>query len=343
MGGVNLPNVCQKKGRTYYRKKHRGKDYYLRLPDPDSPRFAEAYQRAKGGDEREPARPGTMAALIAEYRQSAEFTTLGSEATKRNYLYYMTLLVEDHGDKLVAALDTPTVYRERDKFADKPGKANNWVARLNTLMKFAVKRGYRKTNPAAEIEPLPLGEREPWPAEVLELALAKATPMTRLAIVTGLCSGARIGDAIKMRHNWHDGQIMQFKTGKNKSEVAVPMHPMWLDELAKHERKAMTILYDRSGNPFKNTKALQERVRDLMKLIGYSGYSFHGLRKNAACYLAELGLSDTEIGAIVGMTPQTVRHYTKRSRALMIARGAADRITKGDVIPFSGGRRGVRT
>jgi hypothetical protein len=33
-----------------------------------------------------------------------------------------------------------------------------------------------------------------------------------------------------------------------------------------------------------------------------------------------------------------VRHYTKRSRALMIAKGAAERIKMGDVISFAGGR-----
>jgi hypothetical protein len=36
-------------------------------------------------------------------------------------------------------------------------------------------------------------------------ALAAAAPMLRLAIVTGLCSGQRISDAILMQHGWHDG------------------------------------------------------------------------------------------------------------------------------------------
>jgi hypothetical protein len=69
------------------------------------------------------------------------------------------------------------------------------------------------------------------------------------------------------------------------------------------------------------------------------GYSFHGLRKNAACYLAELGLSDTEIGAICRNDPETVRHYTKRKRAYMIARGAAERVMRGDVLCLKRGTR----
>ncbi len=338
MGKLDQPNLCQKSGRIYYRKKEAGRDYYIRLPALDDPNFAEAYQRVTLQPERPKVTPGTMAALVAEYRHSAEFKNIPSATTRQNYSRYLDILVADHGGKRVSDLSAVDVYRERDKFADKPGKANNWSARLNTLMKFAVHRGYRATNPAVGIKPLPIGEHQPWPADVLTLALAKATPMTRLAIVTGLCSGARIGDAIKLQHGWHDGEMMEFRSSKKKIDVAVPMHPLWLAELAKHPRKAVTLLYDRSGKPFKTTSALQERIRDLMKSIGHPGFTFHGLRKNAACYLSELGLSDREIGSILAMDGDTVRHYTKRSRALMVARGVAERIKMGDVIPLAGGR-----
>jgi hypothetical protein len=65
-------------------------------------------------------------------------------------------------------------------------------------------------------------------------------------------------------------------------------------------------------------------------------YSFHGLRKNAACYLAALRLSADEIGIICAMTPETMRHYTKRKNNLMIAQGIALRVTGGDVLPLKG-------
>mgnify|MGYP003575499304 CR=1 FL=1 len=157
----------------------------------------------------------------------------------------------------------------------------------------------------------------------------------------------RLSDAIRMQHGWHDGAIMEFVAAKNGAPVAVPMHPLWLAELKAVPRRAVTLLYDRAGRPFASTGTVQARIRRLMEAIGSPtydtngrerGYSFHGLRKNAACYLAELGLSDREIGTICGMSEQTVRHYTKRARALMIARGAAERIARGDVIPLKGGR-----
>lgn len=348
MGRLEVKGLCQKDGRLYYRRKVAGRDVYLRLPAIDDPRFPEEYAKAARPDS-ERARParGSIAALVATYRASSDFTNIASPNTRENRRRYLDMIAEVHGHRTVAGCTAAAIRVMRDAYAEKPGKANNWLATFKVLMQFAALNGWRKDNPAREVKTLEIGEHEPWPAEVLSNALDSATPMLRLAIVTGLCSGARIGDVIRMQHGWHDGQTMQFTASKNKADVAIPMHPLWLAEMAKLPRSSVTILYDRAGKPFSDPKMIQERIRRLMADIGSPSYrsngklrlfSFHGLRKNAACYLAELGLSDTEIGSICGMTPQTVRHYTKRSRALMIARGAADRVTGGDVLPLKRGR-----
>ncbi|MDZ7895215.1 MAG: hypothetical protein U5M50_09830 [Sphingobium sp.] len=44
------------------------------------------------------------------------------------------------------------------------------------------------------------------------------------------------------------------------------------------------------------------------------------------CYLLETGISDTRAGAILGMTPEPVRHTGKRARAYMIAVGTAAKV-----------------
>lgn len=338
MGRLALKNVHEKHGRLYYRRKVNGKDHYTRLPAADHPDFARAYNDAAHTVERATPARGSIAALVAAYRASSDFRTIPSPVTRANYLRYLDMVVGEHGHRMVRDVRPFHVRKIRDGMQDKPGKANNWLAVFKALMAYAAQNDWRADNPCAGIKALRLGEHEPWPASVLERALAVATPMTRLAIVTGLCSGARIGDAIRMAHSWHDGRLMQFTAGKNKADVAVPVHPLWLAEIAKLPKRATTILYDRSGRPFQSTGTLQERIRDLMKSIGAEGYSFHGLRKNACCYLAELGLNDSEIGAIVGMTPQTVRHYTKRKRAYMIAANVAERVTRGDVLQIKGGR-----
>lgn len=338
MGRLQMKGVCEKHGRLYYRRKVGGKDTYVRLPALDDPGFATAYQRAAGARERARPGKGTLAALVEAYRASSDYRRIPSATTRTNYARYLDMIAAEHGHRSVAGVRPFHVRKMRDEMQDKPGKANNWLNVFKTIMGYAAQNDWRGDNPAMGVKGFELGEREPWPAEVLERALAEASPMTRLAIITGLCSGARIGDVIRMQHGWHDGSFMEFTASKNKADVAVPMHPLWLAELAKVPRKSVTLLYDRSGKPFSSTKALQERIRDLMAKIGVANLTFHGLRKNAACYLAELGLNDAEIGAIVGMTPQTVRHYTKRKRALMIARGTAERVTRGDVLSLKGGR-----
>lgn len=339
MGRCELKNVQHKDGRYYYRRKTSGKDQYIRLPSPEDPDFARRYADASRGASREAPLRGSLAALVAAYRASPEFRQIPSAVTRANDSRYLDMIATDHGHRLVAQVRPVHVKRLRDAMQETPGKANNWLRVFRTIMRYAAENDWRADNPAAGIKALKIGEHEPWPAEVLERALDAATPMTRLAIVLGLCTGARIGDAIKLQHGWHDGNLLQFTATKNKADVAVPMHPLLLAEIGKHPRRAVTILYDRHGRPFQSTGTLQSRLRDLMASIGEEGFSFHGLRKNACCYLAELGLSDMEIGAIVGMTAGTVRHYTKRKRAFMIARGVADRVTRGDVLPISGGRR----
>nr|WP_275402967.1 tyrosine-type recombinase/integrase [Sphingomonas corticis] len=181
--------------------------------------------------------------------------------------------------------------------------------------------------------------------------------MTRLAIVSALCSGQRIGDLVRMQYGWISGGIMELDQEKRRrggivKHVAVPMHPFWTEELAKLPRRSVTLLYERSGAPFKTTGALQERLRALMDheavqqvsadlvarevIAEGARFTFHGLRKNACCYLLERGLNDSEVGEILGMSPEMVRHYGKRARALMVARGAADRMTSGQIVALAG-------
>lgn len=358
----HMKNVTQRAdGRLYFRRKIRGKDTYVRLPDYDDPAFDHEYQQLAAPDSAvqravPPAKAGSIAALVIAYRASSDFTGIDSAETKSNYMRYLGLISEVHGHRSVSGVRPAHVYVMRDAYKDTPGKANNWLTVFRVLMGFAAKMDWRADNPASGVRALPIGEHEPWPADLLRVCLEVATPMTRLLIVTGLCSGQRIGDVIRMQYGWIDGwtgagsngAIMQFTQGKTGVDVAVPMHPFWIDELAALPRSAVTLMYDRSGKPFGTTGAVQSRLRDLMAmdvvreviadLIARetiregTSFVFHGLRKNACCYLLEMGLSDNEIGAMLGMSPKMVRHYGKRARALMIAQGAAKRITGGEIL-----------
>lgn len=343
MGRLTMKNVhIRKDGRAYFRRKVKGRDHYIRLKHgPDHPLFSVELERIRSGFDgtRPKAADGTLAALVADFKASSSFNTIPSAITRANYQRYLDMIVREDGHRTVRGLKPHYVAKLRDRYQDKPGKANNWLSIFKTLMDYAAFNDWRDDNPASRLKPLPIGEHEPWPASVLEQALSAASPMTRLAIVLGLTTGCRIGDAIRVQHKWLEGGVLEYTASKNKKEVAIPVHPLLTAEIAKLSRKAVTVLYDRSGRPFSSRKTLSERIRDLMVAIGEPNYSFHGLRKNAACYLAEMGMTDTDIGSMLAMTSDTVRHYTKQKRAYMVARRAASAVRRGDVLQLKGGRR----
>ncbi|MBB5709286.1 tyrosine-type recombinase/integrase [Sphingomonas xinjiangensis] len=352
---MNKKHVQQKGAYFYFRRKLGGKDQYIRIPAPWEPEFDAVYERLCSESEPKSApKPGSIAALVLAYRKSPDFLTEIGDNTRGNRVRYLDYLVEHYGDKTVSGLKTSHVYRIRDILSETPGTANATVSTLKILMDFAIRRDMRETNPAAGVKRLDLGEYEPWPADLLRVCMEQATPMTRLAIATGLCSGQRVSDCIRMQYGWINDGIMQLRNKKMKADVAIPMHSFWLDELARLPRRSVTLLYERTGAPFKTTGAIQSRLRALMKLPAVreihadlvarelieedQRFSFHGLRKNACCYLLELGLSDTEVGSILGMSTEMVRHYGKRTRALMVARGAAERVTGGKIMPMPVGK-----
>jgi integrase len=360
-----MKNVTERRGLLYFRRKVAGKDTYIRLPALNSPDFAAEYARLSApSPERERPADGTIAALIRAHRKAPEFRAKDPK-TRTNQERYLQMIQAEHGHRTVKGVRPVHVYRMRDALAETPGKANNWLSVFKGLMKTAVRLDMRTDNPAVDVSILQIGEHEPWPADLLRVCLEEASPMTRLGIVSGFCSGQRIGDAVRFQYGWiNEDRIMEFSQQKKRrggmiKDVAVPMHPFWLAELAKLPRRAVTLLYDRTGAPFKTTSALQERIRALMakpavqeviadlvaREIVAEGttFSFHGLRKNACCYLLECGLNDSEVGEILGMSPEMVRHYGKRARALMIARGAAKRMTGGNIVPLEGVRPVGRT
>jgi integrase len=372
MGRLTIPGVCQIKGYTYRRFPFRDKDgkrksAYVPLPDPTDPRFAAELIRVNvehgdGKATRTGPIAGSFGALAADFRGAlasgwtkkkrraarAQGGARGLAAnTLTNYARYIDLIESGAllftnaktgrqtpvRDLDVRGLRTAHVYQLRDAMAATPGKANNFLNVLKLMLAFAAQRDWRSDNPAANISPLPLGEHDPWPAAVQAQILERASPMLRLAIVSGLCSGQRISDVIKIQHGWLKGGILELAQIKTGVDIAIPVHPWWREEIAKVERKAVTVLYDRTGKPFRSEEAIQAQLRRLMRECGYVDadgqalFTYHGLRKNAACYLIEEVHGDDAVGRMLGMTAETVRHYTKRASAFRIATDVAAKVT----------------
>lgn len=147
------------KGHTYLSFR-RGKGPRIRLPnDPTSPEFLAAYQAALAGQPVAPSRdplrrsaPGSIAALIASYKQSAEWMGL-RETSKAAYTTRLETIREDHGHRTVAGLS-----RERiitgilQPFADRPGAALDTLKKLRILIRHAINIGWLKHDPSLGIK-----------------------------------------------------------------------------------------------------------------------------------------------------------------------------------------------
>jgi len=79
-------------------------------------------------------------------------------------------------------------------------------------------------------------------------------------------------------------------------------------------------LQEQAANPAK--VAAMKRLRD-HRIV------FHGLRKNAVINLLEVGCSEDEVGAIVGMSPAMVRHYGQEVRKHRLALNAMKKLEAG--------------
>jgi integrase len=334
-----LPNVEISNGYAYLRRRWRdadGKRHSQRIPlgRADAPDFAERLAIAQRPSEG-PTAPahGSIAALIALFRPVLAKRTLAA-STRQNYGIYLDRIAAEHGHRSVRGMRPVHLYTIRDGLADTPGVARNYLSVFRMLMAFACERDWRADNPVAGIPALPIGEHEPWPAELLQRAIDAARPRLKLAIITALTTGQRIGDCIRIQHAWIRGGICEIEQEKTAVNAAFPIHPLLTAEIEAQPRRALTILYDRSGQPYATEEPLQSQLRRLMSDLGETGYSFHGLRKNACCYLLELGLSDATVGSLLGMSASTVRHYGKRTRALMLARHAAETIASAQVLPL---------
>jgi hypothetical protein len=114
---------------------------------PESPEFVAAFTKAHA-DRKKPA-SGSLASLVAEFRNSAEFAML-SPATRRDYLRYLGMIETEFGDVPLKALEDRRIrgdFREwRDRMSATPRKADLAWAVLARVLSVAKDRGRISVN-----------------------------------------------------------------------------------------------------------------------------------------------------------------------------------------------------
>jgi integrase len=116
-----------------------------------------------------------------------------------------------------------------------------------------------------------------------------------------------------MKWTRFDRKFIQVIQQKTNEYLTIPCHKVLRDALlaVMPEKKDGYVLATRLGDRFTN-EGLSNAFRRLLKKIGAKGYSIHGLRKNAAAKLAEVGCTELQIMAVTGhRSLAMVVKYTK--------------------------------
>src|SRR6185369_15936565 len=243
--------------------------------------------------------PGSIAAIIAEFRMSAEFKQL-SENSQKDYGRYLNRIAEKFGPYPIKGFTRRVALAWRDSMQTKPADCNYAMAVLRRLMSFALDRGHIDINPVLNPKQMKTGTYEPWPAEWIEKFQADAPAPMRRAMMLGLYTGQRKGDILKMsRKAIVDGwvNVVQQKTG---AVLSIPLHRALLQELQEFSPRAITVLADINGMPY-GRREFDRQFLNACRKIGVPGqFVFHGLRKNATINLLESGCSSAQVKAITG-------------------------------------------
>ncbi|HUC46593.1 MAG TPA: tyrosine-type recombinase/integrase, partial [Hyphomicrobiaceae bacterium] len=234
----------------------------VRLPGlPWSPSFMAEYEKAISGARTAigagRVKPGSVAAVVAEYFDSQLFFTsksAGTQRMRRGILERFRL--PPNGDRPFALL--PPEWIEATLDSKPPHAARSWLVTLRSLCKFALKRGYLRTDPTANIKQRTVKSDgfHTWNED--EIAQFEAHhpigSKPRLAFALLLYTAQRRSDVIKMgRQHIRDG-VLTLRPEKTETStgvtLAIPVHPHLQTVLDATPSEHLTFLVTATGKPY---------------------------------------------------------------------------------------------
>jgi integrase len=282
--------------------------------------------------------PGSISALVAEYKTSKYFGRLGP-TTIKNYTRLFDKLEAEYGLLPVKKMRRADVERMIDRRVKAGGpEAGNSVRRvLKLLMKVAIQRGYREDNPTLGVEKAeaPTGKKgyRTFSEADVKAFIAKFPLGTRqyLALALLLCTAQRRSDVVKLSpknivgaynpadFNGRRLALTQIKTGK---QLVIPIADMLQEALVVAAVPAGAPAFMRTKNGRAYTpESFSNLFSAWSKRAGITEQaSPHTLRKAVARRLAQAGCSIHMIAAITGHDSLAeVENYTKAAEQEALA------------------------
>lgn len=311
-----------------------------RLPDEyGSKEFVEAWKALIAGQsiEKQSAGKHTLQWLVDKYQQSAAFKGLkaSTQANRRNIL---KKVCETGGKLLVSQITRTTIAAGRDRRAETPYAAINFMKVMGYLFEWAVDAGYAKINPVREVKRPKVRSSgfKPWTAEDVIAFYKKhgAGTQERLALEIMLFTGLRRSDAYRVGPQHIKNGVIEIRAQKNGEELFIPLDPILASSLEKVQTGHLAYLVTpKHGRPFKSEASFGNWFGKACADAGVSGRA-HGIRKQVAQRLAEAGGSNAELKALFGWNSDAMAAlYTRNADKRKLAQAAAEKLKANSLSP----------
>jgi integrase len=294
--------------------------------------FWSEYQAALASTPRQPAEPheGTLAWLIERYRETTAWSCLSS-ATRRQRENIFTHVLETAGKQPFAKITSATMMIGRDRRANTPAQARNFLDAMRGLFRWAVKAKLVKSDPTAGVDNPPrpkTGGFAVWSEDDIAVYEKRWPIGTRQRVWFDVLvyTGLRRGDAVRFGRQHIRNGIGTIKTEKTDTEVTLPILPVLAETLAAGPCGDLTFIAGENGHPL-TKESFGNLFRKACRAAGLRRRSAHGLRKAAATRAANAGATVAELEAIFGWSGGTMASlYTRAADRRRLAQGAMHKL-----------------
>jgi len=286
-----------------------------------SPAFLAECERIQTRNMPQPARKGTLGAVITQYKQHSAFTGLAVR-TQSDYNKQFDYLKPLH-NVLLAEFDRPAIVQIRDKAESSKGWhfANYLTRTLSMLFTWSIDRGLCDDNPAGGITALPRPRTKKranrrWTDSEIITVLSGCPEHLRAGLAIMLYAGLRPQDALQLPREAYRGDFIRTPTSKTGQEVANYALKPLRDILARETHNAPTLAANSYGKPwsYHGFSSVWREYRDELLKAGVigEGLTLYGLRHTTATILREEGFDNRTIADYLGQSTESMaRHYSR--------------------------------
>ncbi|WP_197917305.1 tyrosine-type recombinase/integrase [Thiosulfatihalobacter marinus] len=322
-----------KTGLWYFRKLNNGKMIYTPIEaEEGTAEFDRRYWEIRQG--KHITAKTSWKALIEAMRETDKWANF-SHRYRKDLEPVFEYLKEKIGNQDVARLTQADIYDAMEKNRHRVRFANYIPTAISMLSKLAIRKRWRKDNPAIDIEPLKVPKARqkphlPWADWAVDKMRDQGEPLPLLIFEIGVGSVQRPGDWVDFQWGDYDGETLKLRQNKTDKPLHLPCTEALKAALdrakadlgfAPHPSRHILTRADGSAMDYHAMARVMVRER---KRLGLMAYDQHALRYRGVMELAWAGCTDDEIASFSGHTSKAmIIKYAGEARQITRARQAA--------------------